>query len=258
MASFSFLDPAFGFLLSWPPWLSILLVSIVITFLTTLLYKYTTNQTEIKALRDKQKKFNKEIREVSKKDPKKAMQLQKKGMDITMQLMRHSFNWKSMLYPLIPFLLIFGWFNAHYSYLPLTPNTPFDVTVLFNDGATGTITLSTIPELQLQNATQTIGNNAASWQLQAPEGEYTLKFAYQGKDHTQQILITDKPNYYEPKQLISGEKIKSITVGNMQLKPWSGTFIASIPLIGKANWFWTYVIFVFILSVFIRKLLNVA
>jgi len=252
--NYSFLDPVFGFLLDIPPWLSLLFIALVFVFITTIIYKYTTNQTQIKELKAKQKKLNKDIRASQKDDPQKALALQKEAMSLSGQLMKQSFNLKSMLYTILPILLIFGWFSAHFSFLPLLPNEPFDVTAHFADGATGTISLSSIPELTITgNATQTISNDAAVWELQGPEGTYQLFFNYSGEEYVQDILITTEQRYEEPIKFIKDSKLEQTVIGNNKLKPWP-----PIPILGGVNWLWAYLIYSIVLSFPLRKLLKVA
>ena len=57
----SLLNPVFGWVLPLPAWLSILIISFILTLLTTVIYKYTTNQPEMKRLKDETKMHQKQL-----------------------------------------------------------------------------------------------------------------------------------------------------------------------------------------------------
>lgn len=108
------LNPVFAPLLKLPPLLGVLIVSIIITVLVTLIYKWTTDQNLMKQLKDEIKEFQNEMKTL-KDDPKKAMEVQKKAMQTNMKYMMQSF--KPMLITFIPIVFIFGWLRGHYDAL---------------------------------------------------------------------------------------------------------------------------------------------
>ena len=165
------------FLLKMPPFWAILIISFAITLLTTLVYKFTTDQKKMKKLKEDMKEYQKKIKALSKSDPQKAMSIQQEAMKQNMEYMKHSF--KSTIYTFIPILIIFGWLNAHMGYYPLMPNQPFMVTAYFAEGHAEAVSISSIPELELlSNATQSIVNGKAEWELKGAEGEYKLEIDY--------------------------------------------------------------------------------
>ena len=90
---------------------ALLTISFLITLLTTVIYKYTTDQEfmrsvkeEIKILREDAKKF--------KDEPKKMMEVNKIMWEKSMKQMSQSF--KPMLYTFIPIIFLFGWLRNHY------------------------------------------------------------------------------------------------------------------------------------------------
>jgi len=87
------------------PKLFLLVVSIVVTFFTTLLQKKFTNQSHLKNLRQRQKELQKEIR--STKDPKKMGQLNMEMMKLSGEMMKHSFSLKHMMTTMLPLLILF-------------------------------------------------------------------------------------------------------------------------------------------------------
>ena len=89
--------------------LDIYLISLVAAVFITLVNKYMTDQTKIKALRSEMKELRKKQQEVlKKKNPKEMQEFQQKMMAKSMENMKHSMNPKIMLTTMIPMLLLFG------------------------------------------------------------------------------------------------------------------------------------------------------
>jgi len=122
------LSPIFDPLLKLPMLWVIVIMSFLITFLITLIYKFTTNQSLMKDLKNEMKELQKEMKEL-KSEPQKMMAVQKKAMQSNMKYMSHSM--RSMLFTFIPIILIFGWMNANLAYEPIVPNQEFTTSVLF-------------------------------------------------------------------------------------------------------------------------------
>lgn len=79
------------------------LISLVLSFGFTLVYKFITNQALIKEYKAELKKFQEKM----KANPEQAAEIQKQSMSINLKLMKESF--KPMLYTIIPFFAIFAW-----------------------------------------------------------------------------------------------------------------------------------------------------
>ena len=60
----SLLNPVFGPLLKLGPFWAIFILSLIISLLIVLVYKYATNQEEMKRLKDQQKDFQKKMKEL--------------------------------------------------------------------------------------------------------------------------------------------------------------------------------------------------
>lgn len=250
MGIFSFLDPVmnaiFGPLLSLRPFYAVLILSAFVTFLITVIYKYTTDQNLMKQLKEEQKELQKEMKAL-KDQPDKVMQVQKRAMQTNMKYMMQSM--KSTLFTFIPIILIFGWANAHYAFTPILPNEEFIVTATFEE-KDGSILL-TVPDeiILLSDKTQEIKANKASWALKAPEGEYFLEFSYKDISYTKKIKV--HPQLYEkPDTVINKNGFKEITTDQdkqiiMDLFGW------------KLGWLGTYIIFSIIFSIFFRKWMKV-
>ena len=105
------LDPSAGFLLNWNLAIGMSIIVLIITILTTIIQKYTTDQKTLKEHRDEQKEIQKQIKE-NKNNPQKIMELQKKqwaGFPKQFKL-----NMVSIVYTGVPFILLFRWFNDYF------------------------------------------------------------------------------------------------------------------------------------------------
>ena len=107
----SFFDSIFGFLISWSPLTGLLVVSLILTLITSLSYKFLTGQKELKEQKDSISRLQKELKSL-KDDPKKMMEKQKEIMEINMKMMKH--NIKPMLITFIPLIIIFSWLRVTY------------------------------------------------------------------------------------------------------------------------------------------------
>src|SRR3989344_1497929 len=107
----SFFDSIFGFLISWSPLTGLLVVSLILTLITSLSYKFLTDQKELKEQKDSISRLQKELKSL-KDDLKKMMEKQKEIMEINMKMMKH--NIKPMLITFIPLIIIFSWLRVTY------------------------------------------------------------------------------------------------------------------------------------------------
>ncbi len=250
----SILNPIFSPLLTLPPVWSILIISLIITLITTLAFKYLTDQDKMKALKKELKEFQAKIKEVSKKNPDKALKMQQEMMSKNMQLMKYSF--KPTLYTMIPIIIIFGWLNAHMAYDPLQPNVPFTVTLEFDQGVAGNVTFSSVPPLMISKndtATKIIRDGRITWTLKGGTGDYTLLFEKDGEKVSKDIIISSKPgDYAPPVERFKDGGIKRITIGNKKIKPLEGW-----PIVGNWGWLGVYILFSIIMSFGMRKALGV-
>ncbi len=256
----SFLDAWFEPFTSYNATWIIFWFSLVLSFLSIIIYKYTTNQKVLKGLKERMNKIQKRMRELQKniKDKeaqKEISKLNSKLMKISAEQMKHSM--KSTLFTLIPFLLLFGWLSAHYTYSPLYPNQSFNVTLTsMND--IKNITLETPTNLTLVNeSTQQVAMNnniqniyyVRTFTLRGPDGRYTLNFNKGNRTVViKDILITTRNDYTKPKENYKDEGI-TLLISNKPLR---------INFLGlNLSWFWYYFIIMMIFSMIFRKMLKV-
>jgi uncharacterized membrane protein (DUF106 family) len=108
----SFLDTALGGFVNWNPLVSLIIISFVLMLITTLIYKFFTDQVAMKILKDEMKEIQNEMKEF-KDDPTKMMELQKKSFGKMMESFKHQL--KPMLITFIPFMILFPWLRGAYS-----------------------------------------------------------------------------------------------------------------------------------------------
>src|SRR3989338_7777367 len=107
----SFFNTIFSPILQLSPAASLMIISLILTLLVTIIYKYTTDQKFLKEAKEEMKILQKEMKEF-KDNPSKIMEKQKVLWEKNMKIMMHTL--KSSLYTLIPLLIIFSWLRAIY------------------------------------------------------------------------------------------------------------------------------------------------
>jgi uncharacterized membrane protein (DUF106 family) len=94
------------------PKISLIVLSLVVTFLSSLITKYLTNQEHLLGLKKRQKELQEEMKK-HKGDQKKVMELQQEALSISMTMMKSSF--KPLLVTFIPFLILLYWLRAEFT-----------------------------------------------------------------------------------------------------------------------------------------------
>jgi len=105
-------------LLGLPAWAVIFLLSIVLSLVVTLIYKYATDQAVMKDLKEQLKKYQEQMK-AAKDDLNKLSEIQKKSMEVNMKYMKQSL--KPMMITTVPFLLIFYWLRHLYTGVVVIP-----------------------------------------------------------------------------------------------------------------------------------------
>lgn len=247
-----FFDWAFGPLLKFHPLVLVIVVTVVMLILITLIQKFTSNQKEMKTLKEQQKAFQKEMKE-NKGNQEKLMEIQKRAMEVNMKYFRHSM--KPMIFTFLPIILIFGWMNSVMMYDSVSPDQEFNFTAVFDKETAGEITLAGHEGLELlSDSNQSISRigkeTLAIWKLKGPEGAYTLEAEYKGNSYTKSVSITDINTEKEYMKAVKGEGLKALRIDYPKL--------IVLNLLGwKLGWLGTYIIISLILSGLIRKLFKV-
>ena len=242
------LSPIFNPLLGLPMLWVVVIMAFLITFLITVIYKFTTNQNLMKDLKDEMKEMQKEMKEL-KSEPKKMMEVQKKAMQTNMKYMSHSM--RSMLFTFIPIILIFGWMNAHLAYEPIVPGQEFTTSVLFYNGVKGNVELDIPAGITSDGGlSKTISDGEIKWVLKGEEGEYLLEYKVDGKSYTKELLITREQSYAKTIKIVKDKTVRQISIDNTKMKV--------INLFGwKLGWLGSYIILSIVFSMGLRKLFKV-
>ncbi len=92
------------------PKMSLFVISLIVTFFSTLAHKWLTNQEHLKSLKSRQKELQKELKGC--KDPNLLKELNRELMQLTGVMFKSSM--KPMFVTIIPFLLLFTWLRGVY------------------------------------------------------------------------------------------------------------------------------------------------
>ena len=247
----SFLDPVFGWSLLLPPIVGIFILSLIITLLINLIYKFTTNQEEMKRLKTQINESQKKIKSLMKENPKKAMKIQEEAMQANMQYMGKSL--KPMIFTFIPIIFIFSWMNAHYTYAPLAAGEPLTVSVEFIDGFSGnaTLTSATLTTPSITVPVQLVDDKpVASFAISGAQGKHDFKIAYEQFTYDAAVWFGEKPQ----KPIFPGKgPVQEIVVNYPKVHPLGSFHIGS----WYPGWLALYIIFSLVLSISTRKLMKI-
>ena len=253
-------------LLSFPPLIAIFLISLFVSLVVNVVYKFATNQDALKKLQKEMKSLRKEMKAA--KDQKKAMELNKQLMEKTMQQMKHSM--KSTIITIVPMFIIFGWMSANLAFHSALPEEEFTASITFEKEVSGEANLTSETLRIISNSTQMVQGDKVSWTVEGGEGDHELFFNYGGESYSRKVVLTDKWEYADPylekENRLFGiinlgdadpigpeSSIKRVAVDLHPVRPF-GDF----DLFGwKPGWLAVYFVFTLLLTFPIRKLLRV-
>ena len=112
---------AFQSIVTAQPAIFIIVASFFIALLITFIYKYTSNQKEMKRLREELKSLQGNMKE-NKGDAGKMMEVQKELARKNLEYMTHSF--KPMIFTFVPVIIIFWWLGSLYKGIPVVMTIP--------------------------------------------------------------------------------------------------------------------------------------
>lgn len=255
----SALDPILRPLLSLGPFMTILIITLVVTLLTTIIYKYATDQDKLRKLKADIKRYQKKAM-AAKEDPDKAMKIQKEMMKLNGDYMRSSM--KSMLYTFIPILLFFGWLGANLAFAPLLPGVGFDIEASFHDGVSGTVEL-VLPAgfSSTDTLVKNVSDSSVVWSnISGSTGSYDVSIVHSsGEEQFVNLIITEDQEYILPVHSLDSEVFKKVVVGNKKLLVFSKVPVfKTLPVFKNLNWFWTYFLLSIVFSTTLRKVMKLA
>ncbi len=244
------LSPVLQPLLNMSPFWGVVILSLAITLIITLIYKFFTNQQEMKRLKEEQKEYQKRMKAL-KDDPEQMMKVQKEAMKKNMEYMKHSL--KATLITFLPIILIFGWMNAHLTYEPIYPGERYSVSAQFAEGVTGEAELIADEGTEiLSEAKVNIGEDT-SWNLRSTAGNHFVTVKVDNDEQTKKIFITKELRYEEPVGMYQHSDIKSIQINYGKLKP-----LGQMSIFGwYPGWLGIYIFLSIAFSIGLRKLLKI-
>ncbi|MFQ6010113.1 MAG: EMC3/TMCO1 family protein [Candidatus Aenigmatarchaeota archaeon] len=104
---FGILNALFAPVLVLPPILAEMVIAAVIAFIITIFYKKMVNQSELKELKEEQRKLQEKVKELQKTNPDEANRLTKEMLKLTNKQMK--MNFKPMLPTLLLVIILFPW-----------------------------------------------------------------------------------------------------------------------------------------------------
>ncbi len=254
----SFLDSAlskiFLPLLNFGPFWAIFILALAISLIITLVYKFATNQQEMKRLKEEQKLFQKRLKEL-RHNPEEMMKVQKEAMSKNLEYMKHSF--KATLITMLPILIIFSWMSAHLMYEPIFPGDRFSLTAEFVEGATGPVELVGDDKVEILSEAEQPISSKVLWNIKAvAEGDSLITVKTTNDQQNKTVLITKELRYDEPLTVYDNSEIKQIQIGYNKLRPLGPDF--TVPVFNwQPGWLGLYIILSIIFSLGLRKLLKI-
>lgn len=94
------------------PKVSLLIISIILTFFITLISLWVTDHVKMKGIKEKQKRLREEMK-IHKDNPQKMMEIQKQMMEDFPHQMKESM--KTSMITLIPIIFLFKWLRVVYA-----------------------------------------------------------------------------------------------------------------------------------------------
>ena len=251
LASFAdmIFNPILSPLLTLPSWLGIFIVAAAISIISVFVQKHFTNQERLKFLKKEMKKLQAQIRK-NKDNQEKQLKIHKKMMPMQGEMMKESI--RPTLWMMIPFTLVFFWLAANFAFGSIEPNTPFFVEVQTQDTATVEFALQEGITLLSPRVAQ-VNEGLARFEMTANAGEYALLFTARNTTVEKNLVVTNEKEYATPEQRFDGP-IQVISIDNPSVKPFGNFSIFG----WRPGWIATYIFFSLVLSIGLRKLLDVA
>lgn len=110
------LDPTLGKFLDLSPKINLIVFVLILTAVLTLIQKYTTNQAEMKRLKQEQKDIQQELKKHT-PGSTEYQELMSKSLAIAPKMLDLTSG--SLIYTALPIILLFRWFNDYFTVAPV-------------------------------------------------------------------------------------------------------------------------------------------
>ncbi len=231
----------------------VFLASIVLSLIVVFTYKLTTNQEEMKKIKDEMKELQKKIKE-NKNDQKKVLELNSELLKLNSEYMHKSL--KTSFYTFIPAMLVLWFLYSFVASAPIYPAVDFSIVVTFNKSFD-------INSFNNQNLNDTIilpegfklldvkvKGKSLDYLISSPEkeGEYNFTFIYNNQTFVKKVVVSktrSKVRYSEDYDGI----VKNIKVNDILVKlPFWPYYL---------SWLWVYILLSIPFNSFFRKIFNI-
>lgn len=246
----AFLDPVLNPVLALGPFWAIFILSLIISLIIIVVYKFFTNQAEMKRLKEEQKESQKRMKELRDK-PEEMMKIQKEAMKKNFEYMKHSL--KATFITILPIILLFGWMNAHLAYEPIFPGETYSITALFKEGVTGEAELIADEGTELSSPAKQPVASTVTWNLKSTAGDHFLTVQLGSISQSKKVFITNELKYEEPFTLYQHSDIEQIKINYNKMRP-----LGEFEFFGwHPGWLSLYIILSIVFSLGLRKVFKV-
>ena len=248
------LDPVFRpLLLKLGPLWTVVLIAFLFSIIATLVYKWTTNQTEIKRLRDEMKSSQKRVKEL-RNEPDKMLEANKQVMDQVMssngKIMKQTVP--SMIITFLLFIFVSSWCAGNLAFEPLHPGENFTLQVMMQNGAQGNVSVRVPEGLKVLGELVKPASSIVNFSLVGiGEGNYFVDVLYNEKPYSKEVFITLNQRYAEQIKSFSNELIGSVGIDYKKL------IILPIGIRDWFGWLGIYIWSSLLFSLVFRKLFKV-
>lgn len=246
----SLFNPVLLPLMNKNPFLGILIISFILSVMVVLIYKYFTNQEEMKRIKEQQKEYQQRFKDLKDK-PDEAMKLQKEAMGKNFDYMKHSL--KATLITMLPIILVFGWMNGHLAFEPIYPGETYSITAQFKEGIVGEAQLIVDEGTELVSAAIQPINSGVTWNLKSTEGAHLITVKGANIEQSKKVLITKELKSEAPLSVYAHSDLEQIKINYNKLRP-----LGEFEFFGwQPGWLGLYIFFSIIFSIGLRKVMKV-
>ena len=245
------------FAVEWEPFLIVLGASLILSIFIALVYKLTTDQGEMRRLRERMKSLQQQVKE-RKGDQDEQMRLSSEMLKANSEYMKKTL--KSSLYTIIPAMILFWFLLTQVAFAPISPGGEFSILVNHAEDIDPTHTQIILPggfshedTIHPGDETRTLRENQAVFVLRAPmeEGTYAVSLENSGVRVERDIIVTQGREYAQQDtrydDVFESARIEYQSLTILTLPFWPH----------QMNWLWLYIIFSIVLGQLFRKLLRV-